>query len=403
MRASPLVPLFLTVFIDLVGFGIVIPVLPYYVRSMGADSELLGLLTASFSLTQFLFSPLLGGLSDRIGRRPVLILSLVGNAAATALMGLAGSVGGLALLFGARVLSGMTAATIGTAQAYIADVTPPEKRAAGMGMLGAAFGLGFVLGPSIGGVLSHRFGYSFPFYAVALLALCNALLAYFNLPEPEKREQRSVPRSRGEAFRQALAEPRVGVPIALFFVTAVAFANLETTIALLTSDRYHMTPEQTGYLFGYMGVMIVLVQGGLVRRLVPRFGEQKLLAVGSLITGTAILLIAVNQLLAVLILALGMAALGQGMVNPSLSSLVSRQAPPEQQGSVMGIMQATGSLGRVFGPALSGFLYGMDKVNRSLPYYVGGTLMLVAAGIAFWYQQRFPPEVTPSQAPSSES
>lgn len=403
MRGSPLLPIFLTVFIDLVGFGIVIPVLPNYVRSMGADSEVLGLLMASFSLAQFLFSPLLGSLSDRYGRRPVLLLSLVSNAAATALTGLAGSMGGLALLFVARILSGMTAATIGTAQAYIADVTPPEKRAAGMGMIGAAFGMGFVLGPTIGGVLSHRFGYAVPYYAVAILALLNALLAYFNLPEPEKREQHQPNTSRGEALRIAFAEPRTAVPIVLFFVQAVAFANLETTIALLSTDRYHMTPEETGYLFGYMGIMIAVVQGGLVRKLVPRFGEQKLLVIGSTLTGLSMLMIGVSQLLGLLILALGVIALGQGMVNPSISSLISRQAPANQQGTVLGISQAAGSLARVIGPAVGGFLYAFDKLHRSLPYYVGGTLMMVAAGIALWYQQRFPQGISTTPTPKPEA
>lgn len=332
MRGSPLLPIFLTVFIDLVGFGIVIPVLPFYVRSFGADAAMLGLLTATFSLMQFLFSPILGAWSDRIGRRPVLIFSLVGSAVAFLLMGLASVWGGLMLLFVARIFAGVTAATISTAQAYIADVTTPEKRAAGMGLIGAAFGLGFVLGPTIGGVLSHRFGEMVPFFFVAGLALVNAGLAWFMLPEPERHEARSVQSSRFGAVGEAFGDARISIPIVLQFVAVMAFANLETTLALLTADRYEMTSEQTGYLFAYMGVMIVIIQGGLIRKLVPMFGEQKLVWVGTAFTGTAMVLIAANATIAMLIMALGLVAMGQGVLNPSMSSMMSRQIPADRQG-----------------------------------------------------------------------
>lgn len=388
MGRSPLIPIFLTVFIDLVGFGIVIPVLPYYVRTFGADADTLGLMTASFSLMQFLFSPILGGLSDRIGRKPVLTISLLGTAVASVMMGMAGTVGGLSMLFAARILAGISGATIGTAQAYIADVTPPDKRAAGMGLIGAAFGMGFVLGPTIGGVLSHRFGVTVPFYTVAVVAVLNSILVQVNLKEPEKHQSATADRgSRWRAMSETLREGRGAIPIWIMSLGVVAFANMETTIALLSQDRYGMTPEQTGYLFAYMGILIAIVQGGLIRKLVPRFGEINLTLVGAAITGSALLLIAGVDGLQVLLLALGMVALGQGMLNPSLSSLISKQAPADRQGMVLGVSQAMGSLARIIGPLLGGWLYA--KVSKTSPYLVGGMMMLGTSMLTAWYRSRF--------------
>lgn len=387
MTRSPLIPIFLTVFIDLVGFGIVIPVLPYYVRTFGADADTLGLMTATFSLMQFIFSPILGGLSDRIGRKPVLTISLLGTAAASVMMGLAGSVGGIAMLFAARILAGISGATIATAQAYIADVTPPEKRAAGMGLIGAAFGMGFVLGPTIGGVLSHRFGVTVPFYTVAVVAVLNAILAQLNLQEPERHQTISMDRgSRFRAMSEILLETKGAMPIWIMFMGVVAFANMETTIALLSQDRYQMTPEQTGYLFAYMGILIAVVQGGLIRKLVPRFGELSLTMAGAGITGAALLLIAGIDGLMILLMALGMVALGQGMLTPSLSSLISKQAAPDRQGMVLGVSQAMGSLARILGPLLGGWLYA--RVSRTSPYLVGGLMMLGTSALTAWYQSR---------------
>lgn len=400
MRGSPLIPIFLTVFIDLVGFGIIIPALPFYVRSFGADAGTLGLLTATFSLMQFLFMPILGDLSDRLGRRPVIIFSLIGTAVSALLMGVANTWGGLALLFVARALSGISGATISTAQAYIADVTTPEKRAAGMGLIGVAFGLGFILGPTFGGILSHRFGVTVPFLFVAVLALANAGLAWWMLPEPERRQAPTAKDSRMLAIKEALGRGETAIPIHLFSLTILAFTNLETTLALLTLDRYGLTSEQTGYLFAYMGVLITVVQGGLIRRLVPLLGEQRLVWIGTASTGLAMLLIGVRGELAFLILALGGVALGQGVLNPSLSSLLSRQAPEGKQGLILGVSQSLGSLARVVGPIMGGFLY--SRVGMAAPYVAGGILMLCASAMGLYYQGKYPIEtLVPPPAPDA--
>lgn len=400
MRGSPLIPIFLTVFIDLVGFGIIIPALPFYVRSFGADAGTLGLLTATFSLMQFLFMPILGDLSDRLGRRPVIIFSLIGTAVSALLMGVANTWGGLALLFVARALSGISGATISTAQAYIADVTTPEKRAAGMGLIGVAFGLGFILGPTFGGILSHRFGVTVPFLFVAVLALANAGLAWWMLPEPERRQAPTTKGSRLLAIKEALSRGETAIPIHLFSLTILAFTNLETTLALLTLDRYGLTSEQTGYLFAYMGVMITVVQGGLIRRLVPLLGEQRLVWMGTASTGLAMLLIGVRGELPFLILALGGVALGQGVLNPSLSSILSRQAPEGKQGLILGVSQSLGSLARVVGPIMGGFLY--SRVGMAAPYVAGGFLMLCASAMGVYYQGKYPVDtVVPPAAPDA--
>ncbi|MBI2951463.1 MFS transporter, partial [bacterium] len=270
MKGSPLVVLFLTVFIDLLGFGIVLPLLPYYAESFGAGPLTVTLLSSSYSLMQFLFAPVWGRLSDRVGRRPILVLSLAGSALSYLLFGLAGS---LAALFATRLLAGVCAANISTAQAYIADVTTPETRAKGMGMIGAAFGLGFIFGPAAGGALS-RYGYAVPAFFAGGLSLLALALALFRLPESLRRQGDPPGGAARGGFDlgrlwAALVHPGMGLLLLIFFCSVFAFANLEATFALFVerAARFGYTARETGYLFAYMGVLMSLMQGGLVGRL----------------------------------------------------------------------------------------------------------------------------------------
>src|SRR3989475_11261761 len=284
MKRSPLLVIFITVFIDLVGFGIVIPVLPFYAQGtkFGATPREVGLLFASYSVMQLIFAPVLGRLSDKYGRRPVLLISLIGTSLGFLILGFATT---LWMLFLGRIIDGISGGNISTAQAYIADVTAEEDRAKGMGLIGAAFGLGFVFGPAIGGILS-RWGINVPFLFAGSLAFANAILLYFTLPEtvtPDHPARVSAASGRGLAqLIQSLKNPRLGFVLIIYFLLIVAFSIMTTSFSLFTMFRFGYDAQHTGYLFAYVGVIAVIIQGGLIGRLVKRFGELPLVVVGAL-------------------------------------------------------------------------------------------------------------------------
>src|SRR5688500_12361851 len=285
-QRSPLFVLYLTVFIDLMGFGIVIPILPLYAQDFQATPLAIGWLTGIYSGMQIIFTPILGRLSDRFGRRPVLLISIVGTAVGFALMGMAQS---LMLLFIARILAGITGGNISIPQAYIADVTAPEQRSRAMGMIGAAFGLGFTFGPVIGGLMS-RISYSAPFYFAAGLAVANALLVYFILPESLSREHRNRPHenaSIAEVFRHGRGW-MFALVVATYFFLITGFSIMTAFFALFTEKRFGYDAYANGYLFAYVGVLSVIVQGGLIGRLVKIFGEVTLARVGLLLTAVSL-------------------------------------------------------------------------------------------------------------------
>ncbi len=372
---GPLAILFITVLLDLVGFGIVIPLLPLYAERFGASPVAVTWLVAVYSLMQFLFAPWWGQLSDRVGRRPVLLVGLFGSAFSYLLFGLAGS---LAVLFAARALAGLMGANIGVAQAYVADITPPEERARGMGMIGAAFGLGFILGPVIGGLLAPV-GPEVPFLAAAALAGVNGVLALRWLPE--SRPPGEVPRAAAQpGFLSRLHElarlrGREGTPrvLATFFLLTFAFAALEATFSLWADRRWGFSPAGVAYLFAYLGVVITLVQGGLVGPLVRRLGERRLalFGAGTLALGLALLPLASSMLL--LGGALALLAVGQGTASPALSALISRSAPPEEQGRLLGVSQSLSALGRVLGPLWGGVAFA--RLGIAAPYYSGAVVV----------------------------
>jgi len=396
-QRSPLIFIFLTVFIDMLGVGIVLPLLPFYVKLLeGANAPwlepnlalIVGGLTASYSLFQFLFAPVLGGLSDRFGRRPVLLLSLVGTAAGYLLFGAAelllplGAGLVLAMLFIARIVAGISGASISTAQAYIADVTAPEERARGLGMIGAAFGLGFMLGPAIGGLLSG-FSLSAPAYVAAALSLANAVFGFLKLPESLSAEQRSEAGERslnpfarlGKVVgKEAIRPLLVGVLLLNF-----AFAGLQSNFSVFSNARFGFGPSENAWIFAFIGLIAVIVQGGLIRQLVARFGEARLAVAGLGLMTIGFLLIATVPQAWMLYPALGVFAAGSGAATPSLTSLISRQVTGREQGAVLGGVQAFNSLMMVIGPLFAGLLF--DAVAPAAPYLAGTLLVAAAAGV----------------------
>jgi DHA1 family tetracycline resistance protein-like MFS transporter len=378
MKRSPLLVIFITVFIDLIGFGIVIPVLPYYAEGtrFGATPREVGLLFASYSIMQLVFAPVLGRLSDKHGRRPVLLISLLGTSIGFLILGFAGS---LWMLFLGRIIDGISGGNISTAQAYIADVTTKENRAKGMGLIGAAFGLGFVFGPAIGGILS-RWGINVPFLFASGLAFANVILLYFTLPETVTPDHPArVSAASGRAWRQlvnSLRQPRLGMVLTIYFLSIVAFSIMTATFSLFMMFRLGYDPWKNGWIFAFVGVISAFIQGGLIGRLVKRFGEPLLVILGALLFSVSLFLIPFVGPGTGLIGILGIGAafsIGNALSAPSLSSLASKSADASEQGSVLGVTQSVASLARAIGPSMAAFLIysavayqGFDHKSRNM-------------------------------------
>lgn len=378
--SSPLGIIFLTVFIDLIGFGMIIPILPLYARDLGASGQTIGWLVGIYSLMQFIFSPLFGKLSDRVGRRPILLFSIIGTSVGFLIMGLAHT---LWLLFAARIIDGASGGNISTAQAYIADVTAPENRSKSMGLIGAAFGLGFTFGPAIGGVLS-RFSPAAPFFFASGLAAVNAFLVYIRLPEslaPEHRTQSHERASVLDIFRNGKGWV-LGTVIATYFVSITGFAIMTTLFALFTQDRFGFKAEQNGYLFAFVGILGVIIQGGLLRKLVPKVGEKRLAMLGAASLCVSMFFLPMTRSVAAVVVVLGGVALGNGCLTPTLNGLASLNANRRWQGRTLGFMQSAGSLGRLVGPVLAGYLMIMDPPHSlqfcRTPFWTSSAILLVA-------------------------
>lgn len=376
----PLTFIFLTVFLDLLGVGILVPVIPYIVAEFRSDALTVGLLSLTFAAAQFLASPVLGALSDRHGRRPVLILSVLGTGIGYFIFGFAQT---LWLLFIARLVDGFTGGNVSTAQAYIADVSAPEDRAKNFGLIGAAFGLGFILGPALGGILSH-WSLRAPAFAAGILSLVTMSLGYFILPEslPAAQRVRTPFRLRelhplghlGEAIRR----PGVGRIFAAFFAISFAMAGLQSNYAVFTREQFGLAPSGTAWLFTMVGVISVLVQGILLRR-IPTAGRERRIALGGLtvmalgFAGTAF-----APALAWLYLATGLLAFGNAAAAPMLTAEVSRSVSGAEQGMILGSMQSVASLTRILGPLWAGLAF--DHVGHGAPYWTGA--LWVVAGLA---------------------
>jgi multidrug resistance protein len=405
MKRSPLVVIFTTVFIDLLGFGIVIPVLPFYAEGtrFNATPRTVGLLFASYSIMQLLFSPVLGRLSDKYGRRPVLFVSIIGTGIGFLILGFATT---LWMLFLGRILDGITGGNISTAQAYIADITTKEDRAKGMGLLGAAFGLGFIFGPAIGGILS-RWGIQVPFLFAAGLCFANAILLYFRLPETVTRDHPArVSAAGGRGFSQlinSLKQPRLGFVLTIYFLFIVAFSIMTTSFSLYTMFRFGYDAQHNGYLFAYVGLIAVIIQGVLIGRLVKRFGELPLVIVGALFFAISLFAIPfvgpqTGGLLALLVGG-GIFSLGNSLATPALTSLASKSVGPAEQGTVLGVTQSAGSLARAVGPSIAALLIhsaaphvGVDGVPHHMSdaslfvtFWTGSVIMFLAFLLALYF------------------
>ena len=374
MKRGPLATIFAIVFIDLMGFGIVIPLLPLYGERYAPSALAMGMLLSAFSATQFVAAPLLGRLSDRWGRKPVLLVSLAGSVAGYLVFAFAHS---LAMLFAARVIDGISGGNISTAQAYVADVTTPETRAKGMGMIGAAFGLGFIFGPAIAGV-TVRWGEWAPGVAAAALsALALAATAIF-LREPERIRPSA---GRGlVAIGRALRNRSIAVLLAVFFLLTFAFSNFEATFAQFLHDTLGASPSHVAFLFVYVGVLISLVQGGLIGFLTRTFGERALVVGGGFALAAALALLPFSLAIPLVMAALVPLTLGIGATNPSLSSLVSKEAAPEDRGTVLGAYQSVSALGRILGPLWGEIAY--FRMGRFGPHWTGAVIAAAAAALS---------------------
>ena len=374
-----LVPVLLAVFLDLVGFGIVIPLLTFYAETFDATAIQVTLLMACYSLAQFLFAPVWGAVSDRIGRRPVMLFSIGATAA-----GLAGFASATALwqLFLFRILHGMATANISTAQACVADLTPPDKRAMGMGLIGAAFGVGFTVGPLIGGELS-ALGYAAPIWAAAGLSAVNLVLAIFMLPETRPARigpafrKRSI---RPDAFLEVLRHPVVGLCVLLTFVLTSAFGMMESTFTLFAEHVRGLSAVHVGRMFGVAGVVMIVVQGGLIGRLVKRFGEARLVPVGLALTAAGLALLPLAPPTVPMVAVFTLMAVGQGISTPSLQALISRGTADDEQGFVLGTNQSLSALARVAGPMAGGALYA--GVGPSTPFWAGAVVVAGSVWLA---------------------
>jgi len=383
------------------------PVLPFYaeVTRFNATPRTVGLLFASYSVMQLIFAPILGRLSDKQGRRPVLLISIIGTGIGFLILGFANT---LWMLFAGRILDGITGGNISTAQAYIADITTKEERAKGMGLIGAAFGLGFVFGPAIGGILS-RWGVEIPFLFAAALCFANALLLYFTLPEtvtPDHPARISAAGGRGLAqLIQSLKQPRLGFVLIIYFLFIVAFSIMTTAFSLYTMFRFGYDAQHTGYLFAYVGILAVIVQGGLIGKLVKRFGELPLVIVGALLFAGSLFAVPfvgpqAGGLLALLVGG-GLFSIGNSLSAPSLTSLASKSVGPAEQGSVLGVTQSVASLARAVGPALAallihsaiahtgadGLTHFMSDHSLFVTFWAGSAIMFVALILAVYFER----------------
>jgi MFS transporter, DHA1 family, tetracycline resistance protein len=383
MKKPSLLIIFLTVFIDLIGFGIVLPLLPRYAERFGAHGYQIGLIVGSFSLMQFFFAPRWGRLSDRIGRRPVLLISNAGSAISYALFGVASlfpGQTGLWLLVISRVFAGICGANLSVASAYIADLTSHENRSKGMGLIGMAFGFGFILGPALGALSAAQFGLAGPGWIAAGLCAFNFVLGCFILVESLKPGSVSaVVRPTREQWLHTLRQPKLGLLIGIFFLATFCFTCFETTLPLLLDHRFRLDEKHIGYLFAYCGVVAALIQGGAIGRLVKRFGEPQLIFLSLLTVAISLVMIPFSPHLTALMISLGVFAAGSGINRAPTMGLISIYSPAAEQGATLGVAQSAATLARIIGPVFATTLY---AVRIPLPYVICAVIATVAGFVA---------------------
>ncbi len=401
---KPLIVIFLTVFLYLLGFGMIIPVLPLLSTHYGASAFQAGLLMSCYSLMQFLFSPFWGRLSDKFGRRPILMYCLLGEAISYLILASARS---LEMLFVARILTGFFAASISTASAYVSDVTTPQERSKGMALIGAAFGMGFLFGPALGGGLTiyaetissdPGFIASFSSYGVALLCLFTFVFAYFKLTESLNINGKNNPtthtthtsdkKNRLQTLTKYLRSETVSPLIIIFGLATLGMAMMESTLVLYMSSVFNWGIKEVSFGFAYIGLIIVFTQGFLVRKLLPLFGEKVLLVTGISLMSVGFLLIALAPNIATMAIAMTLLSLGNGLSNPSIMGSISLLVPENEQGLALGTTQSLSALGRVIGPALGGFLF--NQLAKNLPFLLSSVLTATAVIIIFILFKKLP-------------
>jgi len=424
MRKPSLLVIWLTVFIDLIGFGIVVPLVPVYSRHFGAHGFVIGVIIAAFSAMQFISAPVWGRLSDRIGRRPILLVSTFGAALSYVLFalssGLENHVAALWLMVASRAFAGICGGNIVVAQAYIADISPPEVRSKRMGLIGMAFGLGFIFGPIIGGVSLKHLGEAGPGWIAAGLCAANFLLALFILTESRKpTSEHVVQRPHLEQWLHTLRTPKIGLLVIVFFLATFCFSCFESTLPLLVSDNFHLDIQTDAasattvvYLFAYCGIIGALVQGGAIGRLVKQMGEAKLIALSLVLTavslavlpfikGTAqlswgILLRSEGMTWLMMLLALAFLSVGTSLTRPPLFGLLSNLTHEREQGANIGVAQGAGSLARILGPI---FATTTLHYLPALPYVICTIILLITAALFLPRMQGGAPAPTTVAAP----
>jgi DHA1 family tetracycline resistance protein-like MFS transporter len=391
---SPLFVIFTTVAMDLVGFGMIVTLSGLYGKELGANGWQLGLLGASYSLFQFFFAPVWGRLSDRYGRRPILLMSLAGSTLSYLIFGCATLGRSLILLIFARSFQGAFAANLSAAQAYIADVTPPDKRAVGMGLIGAAFGIGFVFGPALGGLSANRLGLAWPGFIAAAICGINFILAWFRLPEslPKEIQMANRLKARGSydplnsrQLLRAMAHPFLGLLLLMYFIQIFAFSNIEQTFGLLFQKKFDwlagFAAERTGWVLLFVGVIGGLVQGLGLRKIVPVLGERRMLCGGLLLFSLTIASIPFGPSYGAYFLMMIPMALGRSMIDPSMAALISKSAGAESQGETFGLSQGLGSLARATGP-FCGLL--SFEAATWLPFVIAAGLAFIVFCLSLW-------------------
>ncbi len=400
LKSSPIFVVWLIVFIDLVGFGIIIPLGPYYASQIGASATEVGILMAIYSLMQFLFSPFWGKLSDRVGRRPILLMSLMGSSLSYLFFAFSTE---FWMLLSARAFAGFFGANISVAMAYIADVTDEKNRSKGMGLIGAAFGLGFIMGPAIGGGLSEvglklgdqpPFGIGFAALGASAICFLNFLVAVKVLKESlteEKKRGLKKRESRIELTKRFLFRKPTGVLLLMGFISTFAFAHMESTLALFVKDYFDWNFTKASFAFAYVGVISVFTQGFLIRRLMPKYGEPPLMFTGVTMTGLGMLGIALSTEVWMLGLAVTIMGLGSGMFNPSNLGSISMSADSKDQGAVMGTAQSFSALGRILGPLSGGFIYG--NIGMRYPFLASALVLVLGFVILMFIRRSIPNSV----------
>lgn len=381
-----MVPLFFAVFVDLIGFGIIIPFLPFYAEHFDATPDQVTLLIATYALAQFVFAPLWGRLSDRIGRKPVLLVTLCGLSACYIWLGFADS---LMMLFMVRAGAGAMAGNIAVAYAYVADVTPPEHRARGIGRIGAAFGLGFLLGPALGGVLAGPDPSNPNIFVPAIVAAAMTAVAFIIalafLTEPDRAVKRdlspsSMPAGRMKTMVAAFNRPGLGILLVMLFLLPFTFSGMESTLALWTEREFGWGALQNGYVYSFLGLVAVVTQGGLIGPLTRLIGADRILVLGPPLVGLGLAMAPLMPDKLLSVGAFGLVVFGISIASPTINSLISLEAEPDQRGMYLGIAQSTAALARIFGPAWAGFCF--VTLGRDWPYFTGAMVMTVMLVLA---------------------